>query len=65
MFKKVVVLIKNERGTVDQLVWVLGSTLVVAVVIGLLVTVAQNQLPGFFTTAVSWIQNSFGKILGT
>ncbi len=59
------VMLRSERGSLDQLVWVVGGALVVALIAWGASTYAPTAVQGFFTTAVGWIQTKFQAVLGS
>lgn len=65
MFKKVITLVKDERGSIEQMVWVIGSALVVALIVWGASSYAPTAVQNFFTTAVGWIQTKFQAVLGS
>ena len=58
--KKIYVLILNERGSMDQMVWVLGSAVIVALVVVVLMGLAKGQATTWWTAITTWIQNQLG-----
>jgi hypothetical protein len=62
---KVVALLKDERGSIEQMVWVIGSALVVALIVWGASSYAPTAVQNFFTTAVGWIQTKFQAVLGS
>ncbi len=65
MFKKLGAILKDERGSLDQLVWVIGGAVVVALIATLATTYAPTAVQSFFTAAVGWIQSKFQFALGS
>lgn len=63
MFKKAGLLLKDEQGSLDQLVWVIGGALVVAMIAWGASTYAPSAVQSFFTTAVGWVQSKFQAII--
>lgn len=57
---KSVALLKDERGSLDKLAWVLGATVVTVAVIVLLIRIMPQTTEIFFGAATSWLRTSFG-----
>lgn len=50
----------DERGNLDNLVWVVGAGVVVALVIVGAMNYAPQTAQSFWQAATSWIRSSFG-----
>lgn len=57
---KSIALLKNERGSLDKLAWVLGATVVTVLVIVLLMRIMPQTTESFFGAATNWLRTSFG-----
>ncbi|AKX95714.1 hypothetical protein MTHERMOG20_23260 [Moorella thermoacetica] len=53
-------LIRDERGSFDQLVWAIGAAVVVVAIILVLRAVAPDTVSNLWSAATSWIRSSFG-----
>jgi hypothetical protein len=65
LINKAISLWMDERGSLDQLVWLIGSALVIALIVWGASTYAPTAVQNFFTTAVGWIQAKFQAVLGS
>lgn len=51
---------KDERGSLDQMVWVIGAAVVVVAVVVLLMVLAPNTISNIWNGFISWVQGQFG-----
>jgi cell division septation protein DedD len=58
--RKIYVVILSERGSMDQMTWVLGSAVIVALVVVVLIAAAKGQATTWWTDITTWIQGQLG-----
>jgi cell division septation protein DedD len=58
--KRVFAVITDERGSIDQMVWVLGSAVIVALVVVVLIALAKGTASTYWTDATGWIETTIG-----
>lgn len=52
--------IRNERGDMSQLVWVVGAAVVVTLVIVGAIVYVPDTASNFWTDASEWVRSNFG-----
>lgn len=60
MLKKLVNYLKNEDGGLQQMTWVIGSAVVVALVVAGAMIYAPDTASNFWNAATGWIRSTFG-----
>ena len=61
MLKKIAgMMIADERGSMAEMAWVLGSAVVVVLVIVVFMTLAPQTATTFWNSATSWLEGKFG-----
>lgn len=60
MFQKVIAFVKDEKGSLDQMVWVVGGAMVVAVIVVLALVYAPTTVQTLWTAATSNIMGRLG-----
>lgn len=60
MFKKAISYINNENGGLQQMTWVIGSAVVVALVIVGAMVYAPDTAENIWNRATNWITSQFG-----
>jgi len=60
MIKKLAKYLNNEKGGLQQMVWVIGSAVVVALVIISAMVFAPETAEDFWEDATDWIRTQFG-----
>jgi len=60
LVKSSVEMLKNEDGGLQQMTWVIGSAVVVALVIIGAMVYAPDTAENFWDAAANWIRSSFG-----
>jgi len=58
--KSVFPILKDERGSMDQMVWVLGSAVVVVLVVIILMANSQSLAGAWWTDITGYIKTSLG-----
>lgn len=60
LFKKAISYINNENGGLQQMTWVIGSAVVVALVIVGAMVYAPDTAENIWNRATNWITSQFG-----
>jgi uncharacterized membrane-anchored protein len=60
LFKKVIALLKDEKGSLDQMVWVVGGAMIVAVIVVLALGYAPQTVQTLWNSATQTIMGKLG-----
>ena len=62
LFNKAIAFLGDERGSLDQMVWVLGGAVIVVAVLIVLLPAAKTLAGTWWTDITNYIQSSLGFV---